>query len=184
MESTKLASLTLKQKSVVGLNMPQTIHRGMDKLQTHANPTFQPFGLKDDGYLSSDPSSISSKKSLSSHAKAEFSNIVIMLVMVTEVANFEEQLASMKATLDQLSKESAKKNAQIKRQNEQIAVLTKKLEKKSYEASNRDSGDEDSDKESNHNEESDNKRMLNKDSLLGSMSAEQIQSLIANAVKA
>jgi len=35
--------------------------------------------------------------------------------MVTEAANFEEQIASMKAMLDRLSKESAEKEAQIKR---------------------------------------------------------------------
>jgi len=38
------ASLTLKQKSLAELNMPQTIPRGMDELQTHTNPTFQSFG--------------------------------------------------------------------------------------------------------------------------------------------
>jgi len=40
-----------------------------------------------------------------------------MPVIVTEAATIEEQLASMKATLDRLSKESAKKDAQIKHQN-------------------------------------------------------------------
>jgi len=38
-----------------------------------------------------------------------------MPVIVTEVANVEEQLASMKATLDKLSRENAEKDAQIKR---------------------------------------------------------------------
>jgi len=38
-----------------------------------------------------------------------------MPVMVTEAANVEEQLASMKATLDKFSGESAEKDAQIKR---------------------------------------------------------------------
>jgi len=41
-----------------------------------------------------------------------------MSVMVTAATSFEEQLASMKTTLDRLSKESAKKDAQIKRQND------------------------------------------------------------------
>ena len=39
---TQIASDALKQKSVVGFNMPQTIPRGMDELQTHTNPAFQP----------------------------------------------------------------------------------------------------------------------------------------------
>ena len=60
----------------------------------------------------------------------------------------------------------------------------KNLEKKSSEASNRGSGADDSDKESNHSEESDNEHRARKDCSLGSMSVEQIQSLIANAVKA
>jgi len=152
--------------------MPQTMPRGMDELQTHTNPTFQPFGLEDGGYLSSDSSSTSSKKSLSSHAEAKSSDTVIMPVMVTEAANFEEQLASMKATLDRLSKESAEKDAQMKRQSKQIVELTKKLEKKSSEASNKHPSYEDSDKKSNCNEEFDDGCMPKKDSALGSMSAE------------
>jgi len=37
---TQIASDALKQKSVVGFNMPQMIPHGMDELQTHTNPTF------------------------------------------------------------------------------------------------------------------------------------------------
>ena len=59
----------------------------------------------------------------------------------------------------------------------------KKLEKKSSEDSNKGLGAEDSNKESNHIEESDDEHKARKDSSLGSMSVEQIQSLIANAVK-
>jgi len=92
--------------------------------------------------------------------------------MVTEAANVEEQLASMKATLDRLSRESAEKGTQIKRQNEQIAELMKRLEKKSSEASNKDSDEEGSNKESNRAEESDDERKASKDRSLGSMSIE------------
>ena len=62
--------------------------------------------------------------------------------------------------------------------------MMKKLEKKSSEASNKGSGTEDSNKESNHSEESDNEHKTKKDCSLALMSIEQIQSLIANAVKA
>jgi len=62
--------------------------------------------------------------------------------------------------------------------------LTKKLEKKSSEASNKDSGDEDSNKESNRNKEFDDVSIRKKESMLHSMSAEHIQSLIANVIKA
>jgi len=60
----------------------------------------------------------------------------------------------------------------------------KLLEKKSSEASNKDSDEEDPDKESNRAEESDDERKVRKDRSLGSMSVEQIQSLIANVIKA
>jgi len=99
--------------------------------------------------------------------------------MVTEAANVEEQPASMKATLDRLSRESAENDAQIKGQNEQIVELMKRLEKKSSEASSKDSVEEDSDKESNRAEESDDERKARKDRSLGLMSVEQIQNPIA-----
>jgi len=81
----------------------------MDELQAHINPTFQPFGLEDDGYSSSNSSAATPKESPSSHVEVESSDTVVMPVMVTEAVNIEEQLASMKATLDRLSKESAEK---------------------------------------------------------------------------
>jgi len=58
----------------------------------------------------------------------------------------------MKAKLDKLSKKSVEKDAQINHQKELIAELVKKLEKKSFEASNKGLGAENSDKEFNHSE--------------------------------
>ena len=57
--------------------------------------------------------------------------------------------------------------------------MKKKLEKRSSKASNKGLGGKDSDKESNHNKESDNEPNPKNDS----MSIEQIQNLIADAVK-
>jgi len=135
-------------------------------------------------YYSSDFSVPSPKEARMLEIEAESSDIIIMPVMMIGAANLKEQLASMKATLDRISKESAEKDAQSKRQNDQIAELIKRLEKKFSVASNKGSGAEDSDKESHHSEESNNDRKAKKDCSLGSMSVEQIQSLIANAVKA
>jgi len=59
----------------------------------------------------------------------------------------------------------------------------KRLEKKSSEASNKGSDEEDSDKESNRAKESDDECKVRKNCSLGSISIEQIQSLIADAVK-
>jgi len=72
-----------------------------------------------------------------SQSEIESSNTAIMPVIVIEAINLEKQLADMKAKLDRLSKESAKKDTQIKCQNEKIAELVKKLEKKSSETSNK-----------------------------------------------
>ena len=140
--------------------------------------------MEDDGYLSCNSSASTPKESPPSHVEVESSDTVVMPVMVTEAANIEEQLASMKATLDRLSEESVEKDAQIKHKNEQIVELMKKLERKSSEASNKGSCDKDSDEESNHDEDSNDRRVSKRDSMLGSMFAEQIQSLIRNVVKA
>ena len=57
--------------------------------------------------------------------------------MVIGAVNFEEEFASMKATLEIPSKESAEKDARIKRLEEHIVKLLKKLDKGSRASSNR-----------------------------------------------
>jgi len=74
--------------------------------------------LEDDGYLNRNSYAATPMESPSSHVEVKSSETVVTLGIVIEAANIEEQLASMKATLDRLSKESAKKDAQSKRQNE------------------------------------------------------------------
>jgi len=130
--------------------------------------------LEDDGYSSNDSSAATPKESPASHVEVESFNTVVLPIMVIEATNIEEQLASMKATLDRLSKESVIKDAQIKCQNDPIAELIKMLEKKSSGASNKGSGDEDSDKESNHDEDSDDECVPKRGSVLGLMSTQQI----------
>jgi len=61
--------------------------------------------------------------------------------------------------------------------------LKKKLEKQSSEVSNKELGGEDSDNESNQSKEFDDECNPKNDSTLNLMSIEQIQNLIANAVK-
>ena len=91
--------------------------------------------------------------------------------MVTEATNMEEQLVSMKATLNRLVKKSVEKHTQIKYWNNQIVELMKKLEKKSFEASNKSLYDKDFDAESNQNKEFDKEYIPKKDCALGLMSA-------------
>jgi len=52
-----------------------------------------------------------------------------MSAMMIGAVNFEEEFARMKATLERLSKESAKKDTRFRRQEEHIAKLLKKLDK-------------------------------------------------------
>jgi len=66
--------------------------------------------------------------------------------MMIGVVNFEEEFASMKATLERLSKESAEKDARIKRQEEHIAKLLKKLDKGPRASSNRGVSSDDDEK--------------------------------------
>jgi len=53
----------------------------------------------------------SSKGSLSSHAEDESFDAVVIPVKIRTTTNLEEQMASMNATLDRLSKEGAEKDA-------------------------------------------------------------------------
>ena len=62
--------------------------------------------------------------------------------------------------------------------------MMKKLEKRLFESSTKGSDSEESDMESNRSEDSNDKHIKKKESSVGSMSIEQIQSLIANTVKA
>ena len=49
--------------------------------------------------------------------------------MMVGAANFEEEFTNMKVMLERLSKESVEKDVRIKRQEEHIAKLLKKLDK-------------------------------------------------------
>ena len=59
--------------------------------------------------------------------------------MVIGVFNLEEEITSMNAMIETLYKENAKKDAQIKCENELIANLSKKFAKRSLEYSNKGS---------------------------------------------
>ena len=95
----------------------------------------------------------------------------------------------MKATLERFSKENTEKDASIKCQKEHIAKLLKKLDKGPRASSNKGASSDEDEKGSNRSEASkDDGRSkkgdnLQNDSSLGAMTAEQIQKLIANAIK-
>ena len=78
-----------------------------------------------------------------------------MLAMMVGPINFEEEFASsMKATLKRLSKESAEKDARINRQEEHIAKLLKKLDKRPRASSNKGASSDEDEKGSNRSEAS------------------------------
>jgi len=97
---------------------------------------YAPFFKVEDDYIS-DSSMPSPSKSVLSQFEIKSSQTFIMLAMMIEAVNFEEKLASMKAKLERLSKESAEKDAHIKRQEQHITKLLKKLEKGPYMSSNK-----------------------------------------------
>jgi len=168
-QTTCLPNLKLKPLAI--FNIRKILPCGLDKFQTYINPVFQPFSEEDDEYGSSDSSPTSSRDLVFSQVEVESSDIVIMPVMMIETINLEEQLADMN-TLDRLSKENAKKDAQIKRQSKQIANLIKKLGKLTSEAFNKCSSNKDSNKKSNHSEDSEHGCKPKNDSSLSLMSVE------------
>jgi len=80
--------------------------------------------------------------------------------------NFEEEFASMKATLERIPEESAKKDAHIKRQEEHIVKLLKKLDKGSRASSNSEASEDDGGSEKGGKPQN--------DSSLSSMTTKQI----------
>ena len=87
--------------------------------------------------------------------KLKSSDTIFMSVMMMRAFNLEEELGSMKATLERLSKENVENDAKTEHQNKQIIDLTKKMGKGSPEASNKGSNNEKFDKESDSKEDSD-----------------------------
>ena len=100
-------------------------------------------------YYSSDSSASSPKKTVVPQFEAELSHTVIMPAMMVGAVNSEEEFASIKVTLERLSKESAEKDARIKRQEEHIAKLLKKLDKGPCASPNKGASSDEDEKGSN-----------------------------------
>jgi len=74
--------------------------------------------------------------------------------MMIGAVNFEEEFASIKATPERVSKESAEKDTRIKHQEEHIPKLLKKLDKGSRTSSNRGVSNDEDEKGPNRSEAS------------------------------
>jgi len=77
-----------------------------------------------------------------------------MPAMMVGAVNLEEEFVTMKATLERLSKESAEKDTCIKRQEEHITKLLKKLDKGPHASSNRGASSDEDENGSNRSETS------------------------------
>ena len=97
----------------------------MDKAQSALKLLSPPYAVKD--YYSSESSSPSFKQVFQSATKAESSRTVVMSVMTIGINNLKEEMATMKAMLERLVKESDEKEVHIKLQEETIARLTRSL---------------------------------------------------------
>ena len=89
-----------------------------------------------------------------SEPKVESSKTVVMPAMMTGTTILEEEMANMKAILEKITRYNEEKEAHIKLQEEKIAKLTRKLEKRPTQSSTKDSEIEDSKKMSIHTEAS------------------------------
>ena len=140
-------------------------------------------------YYSSDSSASPPKKVVFSQSEVKSSQTVIMPTMMIGAVNLEEEFVGMKAMLERLSKESAEKDTHIKRQEEHIAKLLKKLDEGLRASSNRGASSDENEKGSNRSEAFEDDGGSKKggkpqnDSSLSAMTVAQIQELIANAVK-
>ena len=99
----------------------------MDKAQGPTKRSSPPYEVED--YYISDSSSPSLKQVFQLETEAESFKAAVMPVMAVGTNNLEEEMASIKAMLERLVKKSEEKEARIKLQEENIARLTRKLEK-------------------------------------------------------
>ena len=100
----------------------------MDRVESHSKLPTPLCDVK--YYYSSDTFSVSLKQAFQSESEVESSKIVVMPVMTIGMNNLKAEMATMKAMLEGLIKESEEKEARIKLQEEKIARLTKKLKKR------------------------------------------------------
>jgi len=113
----------------------------MDEIQ---NLQLQSLICEVEDYYNSNSSSPSPKGARLSEIEAESSKTIVMPATTTCSTNLEEEMANMKLILEKLTRESEEKEAHIKLQEEEIAKLTKKLEKWSAQSSTKDSESKDS----------------------------------------
>jgi len=195
--STKrtVAVVSLHYTNDTNSNMSHGVGKSLpiDSLKGNATSTLKMkqqstfFGVED--YHRSDSFASLPKRVVFPQSEVEWSQTAIIPAMMIGAVNFEEEFASMKATLERLSKESTEKDARIIRQEEHIAKLLKNLDKGPRASSNKGVSSDEDEKGSNRSEAPEDDGGLKKggkpqnDLSLSSMTAGQIQELIANAVK-
>ena len=83
-----------------------------------------------DDYYSSDSSSPSLKQAFQSEIEVESTGTIVMPIMTICINNLEEEMATIKAMLERPIKESEQKEVRINLQEEKIASLIRKLQKR------------------------------------------------------
>jgi len=97
----------------------------MDRAESHSKLPTPLFEVED--YYSSDLASL--RQAFHSETEAKSSKTIVMPVIIIGTNNLEEEMASMKAMLERLVKESEENEACLKLQEEKITRVIKKLEK-------------------------------------------------------
>jgi len=177
----------LAPSKLLDLKTQQKASSWMGEIQ---NTHLQSAVCKVEDYCSSNSSSLSPKGTRMSETEVESSKSIVMPSMMTGTTTLEEDMTNKKAILEKLTKDNEEKDVRIKLQEEKIAKLIKKLGKRLAQSSAKDGESEDSKNMSIHIEASDSEKQSKKAATpihvksSGSITIEQIQDLIANAVKA
>jgi len=125
--STAPGQTALPLSKLLDLKMQQKASCWMGKIQ---NVQLQSPICEVEDYYSSNSSSHSPKGACMSETEVESSKSVVMPAMMTSTTTLEEEIANMKAILEKLTRDNKEKEAHIKLQEEKIAKLTRKLEKR------------------------------------------------------
>ena len=158
----------------------------MDKAKNRSKLLTPPREVED--YYNSNSCAPSLKQASRSETEAESSKSTVMPVMTIGTNSLEEEMAAMKAMMEKIIKESEKKEACIKLQEETIVRLTKKLEKQptwSLTKSSQSEEERTSAQCETSDEEGNSKKgdKLKNDGSSSLMAIEQIYDLIVNAMK-
>ncbi|XP_021863910.1 uncharacterized protein [Spinacia oleracea] len=116
-------------------------HQKPDKLVIHTSPLFDLFYVESDANSSNGSSPTPPHKVLDFEESVHSSQTDIAEVMAIESKTVGEQLAEMKGMIMKLMNDGEEKDEEIKKQNENISSLTKKLKKRTEDSTDEENDD-------------------------------------------